>query len=51
MIKKENWFYIVKKNDDLQKISTNCKTSPIKILILNNITPQIIKEGKILIIK
>ena len=50
MIKENNRFYIVKKDDNLEKIAQKYNISPIKVLILNNLTPEMIKEGQVLFI-
>lgn len=50
MIKKNNQYYIVKKGDNLENIAQKYKIQPLKILILNNLTPEMIKEGKLLFI-
>ena len=50
MIKKLNKFYTVKKDDNLGNIAKKYNIAPVKILIMNNITPDMIKEGKILYI-
>lgn len=51
MKKELNAFYIVKKNDTINNIAKKYQTNSISILILNNLTPQNIKEGCILFIK
>ena len=51
MIKKNNNFYFVQKNDNLEKIAKKYNISPLKILILNNLTPDMIREGIILFIE
>ncbi len=51
VIKKNNLYYVVKKDDNLEEIAKKYKINPLKILILNNITPNMIKEGKILFIE
>lgn len=50
MIKKYNKYYIVKKNDNLINISRKYKINPIKILLENNLTPEMIREGRVLYI-
>ena len=50
MIKKNNQFYIVKKNDNLEKIAKKYNIPPLKILILNNLTPDMIRERIVLFI-
>lgn len=51
MKKELNQIYIVKENDNIESISKKYNVSPISILITNNITPKMIKKGKVLIIK
>ncbi len=51
MKKEFNQIYIVKENDTLELISKKYNVCPISILINNNITPKMIKKGKVLIIK
>ncbi len=45
-----NNFYRVKKGDTIDKIASLYGVNPIKILILNNCSPLLIKEGTILFI-
>lgn len=51
MKKEFNQIYIVKENDNIESISKKYNVPPISILITNNITPKMIKKGKVLIIK
>lgn len=51
MKKEKNIFYIVKKGDSLETIAKIYETTSVKILILNNLTPNMIKDGTILYIK
>lgn len=51
MKKEMNNYYIVEENDNLEKIAKKYQINPIKILILNKITPNKIKKGLILYIK
>jgi len=49
-LKKElNNFYIVQKGDNIETIAKKYGLSTISILIKNNLTPAMIKEGIILI--
>ncbi len=50
MKKEYNQIYIVKEGDNLEKIAEKYKISPLSILIANNITPKMIKKGKVLFI-
>lgn len=45
-----NNFYRVKKGDTIDKIASIYGVNPVKILILNNCSPLLIKEGTILLI-
>lgn len=51
MKKEYNQIYIVKDGDNLEKIAEKYKVSPLSILITNNITPKMIKKGKVIFIK
>ena len=51
MKKEYNQIYIVKEGDNLEKIAEKYKVSPLSILITNNITPKMIKKGKVIFIK
>ena len=51
MRKDFNTFYIVKKDDTIDKIALKYGVNPTSILINNLITPKMIKEGCILYIK
>ncbi len=50
MLKKNNLFYIVQQNDDIEIIAKKYNINSTKILLLNNLTPYMIREGKILYI-
>ena len=45
-----NNIYIVNQNDTIEKIAQKFNVSSISILILNNVTPNMIKKGLALII-
>lgn len=51
MKKEFNTFYIVQKGDTIEKIAEKYQINATSILIRNNITPKMIKEGKVLYIK
>lgn len=51
MKKEYNQIYIVKEHDSIDSISKKYGLSPLKILIDNNVSPKMIKKGKILFIK
>lgn len=51
MQKEINDFYIVKKNDTLDKIAMKCKIPSLKIILLNKISPLSIKEGDVILVK
>lgn len=50
MQKEFNKLYIVEQNDNIDKIAKKLNVTAISILIKNNITPNMIKKGMILII-
>ena len=50
MKKEYNQIYIVQEGDNIEKIAEKYKISPLSILIANNITPKMIKKGKVLFI-
>lgn len=50
MKKQLNKIYIVQKGDSLEKISSLYNIKPLSILLYNNITPSMIKEGIVLFI-
>ncbi len=50
MKKEFNKIYIVSTNDNIEKIAKKYNQNPTKILILNSLTPNMIKKGQILII-
>lgn len=47
---KNSELYVVKENDTLNSIAQNFNINPTSILILNNITPKIIRKGFVLYI-
>ena len=50
--KKElNHFYIISKNENIEEIAQKCNTLSIKLLLENNTTPFVLKEGQILFVK
>ena len=51
MKKEYNNLYIVQKEDNIEKIAEKYNVSAMSILIHNNITPSMIKEGLVLYIK
>lgn len=51
MKKEYNQIYIVKENDNIEKIAKKYQVSPISILIYNNLSPKMIKRGRVLFIK
>ena len=51
MKKEFNQIYIVKENDNIEKIAKKYQVSPISILIYNNLSPKMIKRGRVLFIK
>lgn len=51
MKKEFNQIYIVKENDNIEKIAKKYQVSPIYILIYNNLSPKMIKRGRVLFIK
>ncbi len=51
MKKEFNQIYIVKEGDSLDKIASIYNVSPLSILLTNNITPKMLKKGKVLFIK
>lgn len=51
MKKEYNQIYIVKENDSIEKIAEKYNVSTLSILIANNVTPKMIKKGKVLFIK
>lgn len=51
MFKKNNNFYLIQKNDNLEKIAKKYNIPALKILIINNLLPDMIKEGRILFIE
>ena len=50
MKKSLNSVYIVQQGDNIEKIAKKYNISTISILIKNNITPNMIKKGRVLII-
>lgn len=50
MKKQLNNFYIVQKHDNIETIAQKYNLNPVAILIKNNLTPSMIKEGVILIL-
>lgn len=51
MRKEYNQIYIVREGDNIENISKKYAVSPLSILISNNITPKMVKKGKVLVIK
>ena len=51
MKKEYNQIYIVKEDDNLEKIAEKYNVTPLSILLTNNVTPKMIKKGKVLFIK
>lgn len=51
MKKEFNTFYIVKKGDTIDKIAKNYGVNATSILIINNITPKMVRPGSVLYIK
>ncbi len=51
MKKYKDEIYVVKKEDTLSSIATAYGVNPVTILVSNNCTPKMIKEGLILYIK
>ena len=51
MKKEYNQIYIVQEGDNIENISKKYSVSPISILLCNNITPKLVKKGKVLVIK
>ncbi len=50
MKKQLNKIYIIEKNDNLEKIAKKYKKNQLEILIKNNLTPNMIKKGRILVL-
>ena len=51
MKKEFNKIYIVENGDNIDKIAEKYNVSAVSILIINNITPSMLKKGMILFIK
>lgn len=51
MKKEFNKLYIVEQGDTIEKIAHKYNVSTLSILITNNITPSMIKQGMVLFIK